>query len=814
MTTQTGGTQRTVTVPIGHTATTVLTVGTQQVCQSSGTILFETERSFVEPTTHNKNTLQNLLTYVQNPGPHDHLLIVGHTDSTGSDQFNLILSVRRARSVYSLLLGDESEWETLFRREGWSRPEFTHMVVETGEADPGNPAAVSRAVNRHIDRGNRTAREALFTRYFDALLGRSGPPTIQFISHIPPWLGCGGQHLLCGNRNSPSRDPSLPPIQGNFQPNRRVEFFFSKPVSIPIDCSEYPKWTLACILQSLGPPPAPPPPGPPIIEWFVSVSGDNGNNGRSQRQAFRDIQYAVNHVANIGITALKVIRVMAGAYRENIRMRSDIFLRADHGTAPRIERDSSGTPVIICDDVRNVRIQSLIIYGRDTDNHGVLIRNSRDIKIIGNGIRNSNGDNNGGGILIQESQDIVIQGNILKDNTADDFGAGIYIERSQVTIRENVIEDNVAEDFGGGIAVFNADQDVIIERNLIWNNRTESGVDSFADPNDPEGGGGGIGLFDSSPQIRDNHNSIQLTARGQLYTAGILENRSARGGGIECFRRSYPVIHHNTIQSNVSESRGDLSGDGGGIAVSNFEENNTRSLIEITNNTINGNRAADDGGGVHATAAAQLSIQGGLIANNDARGNGGGVSVTFGTDLTMTNVTIRTNESNSGRIPSPAELGGGGFRIRNARNVTVRNCQFVGNVSRNWAGGAVFIKCHEYTDLFVADDFDRLLRTVFLATTGTYVFEDCTFERNEATGGSGAGAAIYALKDSPTYSVILAVNNSTFARNVSDYRNPSKRVTIVLETLSRPPIVFTHAGNTFTGNQDGSGIPIPDVIII
>src|SRR5258708_19578505 len=50
-------------------------------------------------------------------------------------------------------------------------------------------------------------------------------------------------------------------MEGEFQPNRRVEFFFFDNSGAPISCSEYPKWTLLC---SLTPPP------PPVVTVTLS----------------------------------------------------------------------------------------------------------------------------------------------------------------------------------------------------------------------------------------------------------------------------------------------------------------------------------------------------------------------------------------------------------------------------------------------------------------------------------------------------------------------------------------------------------------
>lgn len=63
-------------------------------------ILFDTNSSDLKPAA--RTNLQNLATSLQN-NPQTNILIVGHTDNTGTDQYNQDLSVRRAASVKSFI---------------------------------------------------------------------------------------------------------------------------------------------------------------------------------------------------------------------------------------------------------------------------------------------------------------------------------------------------------------------------------------------------------------------------------------------------------------------------------------------------------------------------------------------------------------------------------------------------------------------------------------------------------------------------------------------------------------------------------------
>jgi outer membrane protein OmpA-like peptidoglycan-associated protein len=63
-------------------------------------ILFDTNSSDLKPAA--RTNLSNLATSLQN-NPQTNILIVGHTDNTGTDEYNQNLSVRRAEAVKSYI---------------------------------------------------------------------------------------------------------------------------------------------------------------------------------------------------------------------------------------------------------------------------------------------------------------------------------------------------------------------------------------------------------------------------------------------------------------------------------------------------------------------------------------------------------------------------------------------------------------------------------------------------------------------------------------------------------------------------------------
>jgi outer membrane protein OmpA-like peptidoglycan-associated protein len=100
-------------------------------------ILFDIDKTNVKPVA--QTSLKKLAVSLQN-NPQTNILIVGHTDSTGTAAHNMDLSVRRAGSVKSFLVGegiDASRLETKGK----------------GETEPIalNSTAEGRAQNRRVE---------------------------------------------------------------------------------------------------------------------------------------------------------------------------------------------------------------------------------------------------------------------------------------------------------------------------------------------------------------------------------------------------------------------------------------------------------------------------------------------------------------------------------------------------------------------------------------------------------------------------------------------------------------------------------------
>lgn len=131
------------------------------------------------------------------------------------------------------------------------------------------------------------------------------------------------------------------------------------------------------------------------------------------------------------------------------------------------------------------------------------------------------------------------------------------------------------------------------------------------------------------------------------------------------------------------------------------------------------NLALDDGGGINARLS-KLSIIGGSFTKCESNDEGGGALQITSTNASLTSVSFQENE---------ADLGGAINQV--AQGLTLRDCQFAGNISRQGGGGAIrsmgLMMMRECT--FTANCAGGLGHAV--TTSGGRLFaESCTFQQN------------------------------------------------------------------------------------
>jgi len=116
---------------------TVTREGEGIVVKFDSGILFDIDRTDLKPAA--QNNLRNLAASLQN-NPETDILIVGHTDNTGSPQHNMDLSVRRANSVKSFITANNVDPSRL-------------TVKGMGQTEPiaDNTTVDGRAQNRRVE---------------------------------------------------------------------------------------------------------------------------------------------------------------------------------------------------------------------------------------------------------------------------------------------------------------------------------------------------------------------------------------------------------------------------------------------------------------------------------------------------------------------------------------------------------------------------------------------------------------------------------------------------------------------------------------
>lgn len=178
---------------------------------------------------------------------------------------------------------------------------------------------------------------------------------------------------------------------------------------------------------------------------------------------------------------------------------------------------------------------------------------------------------------------------------------------------------------------------------------------TVADNTDPTLGPNGLPIITSTVTINGHGSTIV---------------RSAAGGTPDF--RLFQVNSGGRLQLNdVTISNGKVSGSylGGGIYIS------ASGTVTITNSTLSGNAAGNNGGAIFNNSGGTLTVSGSTFANNSAL-NGGGI-FNWGT-VTIANSTLSGNS---------ASFGGG---INNGSNtVTVTNGTLSGN-SASTSGGAIY----------------------------------------------------------------------------------------------------------------------------
>ncbi len=204
-------------------------------CVSIPGITFAFDSSFIRPTV--VDHIQKLDLAVQRY-PDAKIIVYGHTDRVGGDQYNKDLSDRRAKSAYAFVTDQPAIWEELYNEERWGLSVVQEILKDLGH-DPGTIDGqmgddTRRAMRSFLGvpddtpvQNDAAFREKLFLAY---MTGNHDAHVDEARFVAPKFMGCG--------EFNPVVDPNAPEVQnrrpGN-EPNRRVTFYFFKrpPQNIP-----------------------------------------------------------------------------------------------------------------------------------------------------------------------------------------------------------------------------------------------------------------------------------------------------------------------------------------------------------------------------------------------------------------------------------------------------------------------------------------------------------------------------------------------------------------------------------------------------
>jgi Putative peptidoglycan binding domain/OmpA family len=189
-------------------------------CAKVNGVCFEFDKSFVRPAiVDDLRKLQEKVTKY----PDARIMIFGHSDKVGSDEYNKKLSERRARSVYAFITDDADAWEALYNEEKWGIKAIQAILKDMGgNYDPGpvdgikGPKTETAIKNYQGDKGltvdgiaGPITRKKLFTEYMTSKHDVELTPD-QFMD--PKHMGCGEFNLMKDTPNA-------------YEPSRRVTFF-------------------------------------------------------------------------------------------------------------------------------------------------------------------------------------------------------------------------------------------------------------------------------------------------------------------------------------------------------------------------------------------------------------------------------------------------------------------------------------------------------------------------------------------------------------------------------------------------------------
>ncbi|MEZ4733567.1 MAG: CSLREA domain-containing protein [Caldilineaceae bacterium] len=364
--------------------------------------------------------------------------------------------------------------------------------------------------------------------------------------------------------------------------------------------------------------------------------------------------------------------------------------------------------------------------GNDADQGGGgLFNDGGDLTVLNSMLTGNVADGtagSGGGILANAGSLLYVANSTLADNRSNRAGGGIEVNAtaaSTATVKLDYVDftNNAtgAAPGNGGALHITGPATVMINGGMVMGNRAAA-----------EGGGfwnSAVGALTVQNVTLENNTASGAAADqggGALFTDGgalsvfnatiagnMADGASGSGGGILAVPGSTLEITGGTLISNTASRAGgaiELNGTMtdtvtatlNGVAMLNNMagpapgNGGALHITGVANVTVNGglimgNMATAEGGGLWNSAVGTLTVDGAKITDNTASGNdadqGGGGLFNDGGDLMVSNTIVRGNSADGA-------AGSGGGILNNGGTLTVMDSTIAGNRS-NRAGGGV-----------------------------------------------------------------------------------------------------------------------------
>ncbi len=410
---------------------------------------------------------------------------------------------------------------------------------------------------------------------------------------------------------------------------------------------------------------------------------------------------------------------------------------------------------------------------------GLHVTGTVNTTITGGTVFNNIAASEGGGLWNQTGSTLNVNGTDLFSNTAlgDDAtngGGGIFNAGGTVIVANAMIRENFADGAAGsGGGIFNdAGGTINVSNTMITDN-----IASRAGGGIEDNSGAGLGIIlnnvnldgnatggpDALFSAPGNGGGLHITGSGDsVISGGTVNGNFAAQEGGGLWNGSGSMTVTGTT-INGNTASGAMSHDGGGGIFNNG------GTLTVTNGTISNNAAdgaAGSGGGVFSTAGTVL-LNNTIVSMNNTVRAGGGVEVVDG-NLLLIDSDLINNNTNGGGMGVPGN--GGGVHVTGTASTVIIGGSVFGNFAAAEGGG---LWNQSGTTMTISnvliigntasgDAADQGGGGVFNAG-GTVNITNSTIEDNFADGVSGSGGGI--LNDTGGF---VSVTGGSISFNVSN----------------------------------------------